>query len=129
MKPKLVWYGMYFLTKIGTVGMFTQLSVFTITIPINSIAVLLEEIFLIELRNFISKMEEMQYQFNYLIGTRNKKQLYYDFQLWYQYRPNYWGCINPNCNSYLSTDGNKLKEPEKKLPPHFHDRKLKVEFS
>ena len=69
---------------------------------------------------------EFQFQFNYLFGTSGTEQLYYDFQLWYKIRPDYWGCINPECNSFLSTQGNKLKppkkgKPQKSLPLHNHD--------
>ena len=53
---------------------------------------------------FLLKMEEAaeyQFKFNYLFGNTGTKQLYYDFQLWYCVRENYWGCVNPNCNSFI----------------------------
>ena len=67
---------------------------------------------------------EYQFKFNYLFGNTGTKQLYYDFQLWYCVRENYWGCVNPNCNSFISTNGDKLKSPSKALPLHNHDCKL-----
>ena len=67
-------------------------------------------------------MAEYQFQFNYLEGTGGNNQLYYDFQLWYSIRPNYWGCTK--CLTYISTDGDKLKYPDKALPIHTHEGKF-----
>ena len=66
---------------------------------------------------------EFQFQFNYLSGSSGSRQLYYDFQLWYCIRENYWGCIDPNCNSYLQTLGDSVKNSKKPLPLHNHDRR------
>ena len=59
---------------------------------------------------------EFQNQFNYLLGTNEDKQLYYDYQLWYNIRPNYWQCTK--CSTYLCTNGNALKNPGQTLPIH-----------
>ena len=67
-------------------------------------------------------MAEYHFQFNYLDGTGGNKQLYYDFQLCYNIRPNYWGCTI--CLTYISTDGDKLKYTDKPLPTHAHEGKF-----
>ena len=68
-------------------------------------------------------MTELQYQFNYLLGNTGKEQLYYDFQLWYKARDNYWRCSGKNCNSFIKTNGDQIKDHEKKLPVHGHECK------
>ena len=68
-------------------------------------------------------MTELQYQFNYLLGNTGKEQLYYDFQLWYKVRDNYWRCSGKNCNSFIKTNGDQIKDHEKKLPAHGHECK------
>ena len=66
-------------------------------------------------------MAEYQTQFNYLLGNTGKEQLYYDFNLWYKVRLNYWGCTHPDCKSFLATKGDSLKFPNKPLPQHTHE--------
>ena len=68
-------------------------------------------------------MAEIDYekQFNYLIGNTGKEQLYHGYQLWYKVRKDYWRCANPGCNSFLSTNGDSLKYPNKPLPAHQHE--------
>ena len=57
---------------------------------------------------------EFQNQFNYLLGTNEAKQLYYDYQLWYNIRSNYWQCTK--CSTYLSINGNALKNSGQLVP-------------
>jgi hypothetical protein len=66
-------------------------------------------------------MTELQYQFNYLLGNTGKEQLYYDFHLWYKVRDNYWRCSGKNCNSFIKTNGDQIKDQGKKLPLHGHE--------
>lgn len=73
-------------------------------------------------------MAEYEKQFNYLVGNTGKEQLYYDFHLWYKVRANYWRCSTPGCNSFLSTNGDSLKHPNKSPPPHLHEATSPDEF-
>ena len=66
---------------------------------------------------------DMQFQFNYLDQFCGSRQLYYDYQLWYQHdRENYWQCTK--CKCYISTMGDALKNPNAPLPTHSHEGKL-----
>ena len=62
-------------------------------------------------------------EFQYFIKTSVKngeiieaRQLYFDYHLWYLIRPNYWGCTK--CRTYISTNGNELKNKDLPLPTH-----------
>ena len=68
-------------------------------------------------------MAEYQNKFNYFTKTickngiiSQRQQLYFDFQLWYRVRANYWVCSK--CNSYIATNGDELKDKDKPLPYH-----------
>ena len=59
-------------------------------------------------------------QFQFLFGITGGEQLYFDANIWYRLRPNYWKCIS--CKAHLSTKGDspnlELKSTDRPLPKH-----------
>ena len=76
-----------------------------------------------DISHFIAKIKPKMTEFQYFIKTSVKngeiieaRQLYFDYHLWYLIRPNYWGCTK--CRTYISTNGNELKNKDLPLPTH-----------